>query len=85
MQGQGGNMVFIKCMWEICEQKLIEFTEKLVQSYIHVVSSSLLPYHWQKAAITSDFLVFACNIHVPQEANRYQCSPLTEHATVVGL
>ena len=78
-------MVFIKCMWEICEQKLIEFTERLVQSYIHVVSSSLLPYHWQKAAITSDFLVFACNIHVPQEPNRYQCSPLTEHATVVGL
>ena len=57
MQGQGGNMVFIKCMWEICQQK-IEFTEKLVQSYIQVVSSSLLPYHWQKAAITSDFLVF---------------------------
>ena len=53
---------------------LIEFTEKQVQSCIYS--------HWQKAAITSDFLVFACNIHVPQEANQYQCSPLTEHASL---
>ena len=83
--------VEIWCLLSVCgkfvSKKLIEFTEKLVQSYIHVVSSSFPPCHWQQAAITSHFLVFACNIHVhvPQEANRYQCSPLTEHATVVGL